>query len=312
MNRDPIHDIPTYNLLDVAASRGNGVVWQRMKPAGQPCYSMELLHEMRAHDAALQEGGGIAFDNGEPFKVKYVVYGSNVPGVFNLGGDLATFIDLHLAKDRVRLKAYATACIDVQWNRLQNLGLPLTTISLVEGRAFGGGFENALASSVILADRDSQFSFPEVGFSLFPGMGAYSILKRRIGHVEAMKMIMSGDRYSAQELHDLGVIHALFNRGEGEKAVYEFIREHGRHSNTAFAMQKVRNLVEPITRRELDDVVEVWCDAVFNISERDLKVMRSYVNMQVKMWSTKQKVEIPIPPTKARNGVAVESQVAVN
>jgi DSF synthase len=288
MIREPLYDLAHYSMLEVSADPAHGVVWQRMKPAGRPCYSMELLRQMRQHDASLQASGGVVLAEGDIFQARYVVYGSAIPGVFNLGGDLGAFIDFCERKDRVTLKAYADACIETLWNRLQNLGLPITTISLVEGRAFGGGFENAISSSVILAERDAQFSFPEVSFSLFPGMGAYSILKRRIGHAETMRMIMSGDRYSAAELHERGVIDALFDRGEGRKAVYEFIRRHGRHHNTAVSMQQVERLVDPITRRELDDVVDVWCDSILRLGERDLKVMRSYRDMQERMWNALQ------------------------
>ncbi len=299
MIREPIRFHPDYALLDISMDPAHGVVWQRMKPHGRPCYSLALLKEMREHDASLQASGGTLMAAGSAFRVRYVVYGSAVPGVFNLGGDLAAFLDLHARRDRVTLRAYAAACIDVQWNRLHNLALPLTTISLVEGRAFGGGFENALASSVILAERDAQFSFPEVSFSLFPGMGAYSILKRRIGHAEAMRMIMSGDRYSATELSDMGLIDGLFAKGEGEQAVYEFIRRHSRHHNTALAMQKVRGIVEPITRRELDDVVDVWCDAVLEVEARDLKMMRSYLDLQIKMWNAEQRARVEASPMPA-------------
>ena len=299
MNRDPIHDIPTYNLLDVAADPGNGVIWQRMKPQGRPCYSIELLQEMRQHDLSLQDCGGFAMSDGQEFQVKYVVYGSSVPGVFNLGGDLGAFIRLRENKDWVGLRAYARACIEVLWNRTQNLGLPLTTICLVEGRAFGGGFENAISGSVILASRDSQFSFPEVSFGLFPGMGAYSILKRKIGHAESMKMIMSGDRYNADDLYELGVIDAVFEPGDGQKATFEFIRKHSRRQTTAVAMQRVYNTVEPITRRELDDVVGIWCDSLANIGERELTVMRAYLQLQSKMWSPEHHKQRSAPAVKA-------------
>jgi len=52
-----------------------------------------------------------------------------------------------------------------------NLFLPLTTISLAQGDALGGGFEAALSCSVIIAERRARFGFPEVMFNLFPGMG---------------------------------------------------------------------------------------------------------------------------------------------
>ena len=51
----------------------------------------------------------------------------------------------------------------------------------MQGECLGGGFEAALSSDVIVAEKSARFGFPEILFNLFPGMGAYSFLERKIG-----------------------------------------------------------------------------------------------------------------------------------
>ena len=104
-----------------------------------------------------------------------------MPGVFNLGGDLDLFKQLIEARDRAGLLRYGRACIDVLYRNYIGHDLPVTTISLVQGECLGGGFEAALSSDVIIAEKSARFGFPEILFNLFPGMGAYSFLDRQIG-----------------------------------------------------------------------------------------------------------------------------------
>ena len=122
------------------------------------------------------------FHEGEHRPVNYYVAGSRVPGVYNLGGDLAYFMQCIERRDRDALMSYATLCVDNLYPRIQNYFIPnLITIALVQGDALGGGFEGALANNVIIAEEQAKMGLPEILFNLFPGMGAYSLLARRVG-----------------------------------------------------------------------------------------------------------------------------------
>src|SRR3546814_11845575 len=59
---------------------------------------------------------------------------------------------------------------------------PYTTLFRSQGEALGGGFEALLCFDVVIAERSARFGHPEMLFGLFPGMGAYSILARKLGH----------------------------------------------------------------------------------------------------------------------------------
>jgi len=168
----------------------HGALWVFLRPGHRACFSFELLEDlMRFQDGveALAGNGGGGKD-----AVRYVILASSTPGVFNFGGDLSLFSRCVKERDAATLKRYAVACIDVIYRHIAGYNLPLTTLSLVQGDALGGGFEAALSSDVLVAERRAQMGFPEVLFNLFPGMGAYNLLQRRIGVLQTEKALLSG------------------------------------------------------------------------------------------------------------------------
>lgn len=260
-----------------------GTVWGYFNPKGTACYSLGLLKDIHQHDVRLADNGGKVEFAGTQQPVHYYVTGSRVPRVFNLGGDLALFVLLIKSRDRDALAHYARLCIDNMYPRTQNFFSPtLSMISLVQGDALGGGFECALASDVIVAEESAQLGFPEILFNLFPGMGAYSLLGRKIGMRQAEEMILSGRILPAKVWHEMGVVDVLVKDGEGEAAVQEWIARNNKRRNGVQAAHRARRCVNPITREELDAITDVWVDAAFRLQERDLKMMGRIVRAQMR------------------------------
>ena len=260
-----------------------GTIWGHFNPKGTPCFSLGLLKDIRRHDNALAANGGKVEFGGELHAANYYVCGSRVPKVFNLGGDLALFVLLIKSRDRDALAHYARLCIDNMHARIVNYGVPtLVTVSLVQGDALGGGFECALSSDVVVAEESAQLGLPEVLFNLFPGMGAYSLLARRLGMREAEELILSGRVLSATELHRRGVVDILAKDGQGQSAVREWIARGWKRRNGLQAVMRARQLVHPITRAELDAIAEVWVDAALRVEDKDLKMMGRIVRSQMR------------------------------
>ena len=258
-------------------------VWGYFNPRGTACYSLGLLKDILTHDQKLAANGGRIEVAGTMQPVDYYVTGSRVPRVFNLGGDLALFVLLIKARDREALAHYARLCIDNMYPRTQNFFSPtLTKISLVQGDALGGGFECALASDLIVAEESAQMGFPEILFNLFPGMGAYSLLGRRIGLRAAEEMILSGRILPAAKLHEMGIVDVLAKDGEGESAVRRWIASNAKRRNGMQAAFRARKLVNPVTREEMDAITNVWVDAAFRLADRDLKMMGRIVRAQMR------------------------------
>jgi DSF synthase len=258
-------------------------VWGYFNPKGTACFSLGLLKDIRRHDEALAANGGRVEISGEMCKANHYVLASRTPRVFNLGGDLALFVLLIKARDREALAHYARLCIDNMYPRIRNFFCPtLTTISLVQGDALGGGFESALSSDVIVAEESAQMGLPEILFNLFPGMGACSLLSRRIGLRAAEELILSGKMLPAAKLHEMGIVDVLAGDGEGEAAVTQWIMKNDRRRNGMQAVFAARQHVHPVTREELDAVTETWVDAALRVEDRDLKMMSRIVRAQMR------------------------------
>ena len=257
-----------------------GVYWVAMDARPRPCFTPQLLHELRALIDGIINSQGSYFLEGAHHSINYAVLASKTGGTFSLGGDLALFRSAIVHRDRDQLEQYAKLCVDnlYPWNR--NFDLPVTTISLVQGNALGGGFEAALASSVVIAEDSSRMGFPEVLFNLFPGMGAYSFLQRKVGRRTTEELITSGNIYSARDLFELGVVDIITPDGTGEAAVYSYIRKHARGGIGRRAFEQVRREFESVTRDELDRITKMWVDAAVRLQERDLKMMDRLVRAQ--------------------------------
>jgi len=263
----------SYAHLGVRHEQDYRTVWYDMQAQPRSCFTSVLLREIHHFFNDLR--------NQKKYPgVEYVVLCSDVPGVFNLGGDLNRFIQCIQEKNREGLMEYAIACIDVLHLNHTGIGSGITTVSLVQGDALGGGFEAAISSDVLIAECSAKMGFPEILFNLFPGMGAYSFLSRKIGHALAERMIMSGRLYSAEELFEMGVVDVLAEDGHGEKEVYDYISREDKTRNGITAFRAARKCTNPLSYDELRKVTEIWVDAALNLRDRDLRMMERLVNRQ--------------------------------
>lgn len=87
--------------------------------------------------------------------------------------------------------------------------LPIASIALVGGYAFGGGCELALASTFRLASPSAVFGLPEVKLGLIPGYGGTQRLPRLIGEGRALEIIMTGRNVAAEEAERIGMVNAV-------------------------------------------------------------------------------------------------------
>ncbi len=272
--------------------------WAYMRPGPKPCFTVELLNDILAQQAMLRSVLAPAQRAENGAALQYYVMGSRLPGMFNLGGDLALFADRIRARDLAALRRYGNLCVEAIHGNAEAFQAPVVTIALVQGDALGGGFECALAFDVIVAERSAKFGLPEILFNLYPGMGAYSFLSRRLGQVEAERMIMSGKIYTAEEMHALGIVDVLAEDGQGEAAVRAYIDRGSRKHNAQSALLRVRRRVNPVTLTELRDVVEIWAETAMGISDMDLRKMLRLTQAQDKRIALASQ-QAPIPAIAA-------------
>ena len=257
--------------------------WGYMHATPRPCYTPTLLGELTTWGDDMVR----RIDDPAATAVKYFVLASSIPDTFSLGGDLSLFMKHIEARDRNALLKYALACIDCSYAVHSHLKRPnVTSIALVQGQALGGGFESALAANVLIAERGAKMGFPEILFNLFPGMGAMTFLGRRVGYHKAEKIILSGKLYLAEELHEMGVVDVLAESGDGEKAVNDYIRREEKSRNGILALRGAREISQPVSYDELTRITEIWVDAAFKLTPKDLRMMERLVSRQTSKAET--------------------------
>lgn len=279
---------PAYTQLATQFHVRQKIMWCFMDPKPRSCFSLSLLEDLRRFQVFLECVNRRDRDAGLSCPIQYMVLTSRNRKVFSFGGDLDLFSRCIQERNRSELLRYANACIDVVYPNSVNYDLPMTSISLVQGDALGGGFEAALSGNVLIAEKGAQFGLPEILFNMFPGMGAYSLLSRRIGAFQAEKIITSGSVYSATEMHRLGVVDILADDGEGENAVCEFVAKHSRKRNALQSLLKVRHRYRRIDRDELMDIAEIWVDAALSLGPKELRLMERLVKAQDRMQEDAQ------------------------
>jgi DSF synthase len=209
-----------------------------------------------------------------------LVLASDDSKVFNLGGDLALFSQLIRNGNRGRLLEYAKLCVEVAFNLYQLYEDRVHSIAVIQGDALGGGFEAALCCHTIIAEEGAGMGFPEVLFDLFPGMGAYTFLTRRVTPSQAERMMLDARVYPVEELLRMGVVDMVVPRGEGLQAAAAMVKRNQRIGNSLRAMNTVRQACRPITLDELQSVTTEWVDAAMRLNDRGLKTMERLVRAQ--------------------------------
>jgi DSF synthase len=260
-----------FDQLSIRFEADEGILWCHQEHGERPCFSQDLLREVLDLQTRLQRS--FSGTGSRALPLRYVVWASSTPGIYNLGGDLRLFTQLIRAGNAEGLFNYGKACVDICYLNTISLDLPILTVALVQGDALGGGFEAVLSNDLVVAEHGSQFGLPEILFNLFPGMGAYSFLSRRLDGTRARELIMSGRLYSAEELREIGLVDLLVPAGRGEAALREHLHGQSQRHAVHSALSRVARRCHPVTYEELIDVVHIWVETALGLSETDLRRM---------------------------------------
>jgi DSF synthase len=261
-----------YDNLKLEIDSINETCWCRMKPQGRPSYTHALMEEISQMQHAITETFAAASGEArQPFS--WFVMASSVSGIYNLGGDLGHFAQRIRQGDLAALRHYGHVAVKAIYRNTVAFQSPIVTMALVQGDALGGGFEHALSFDMIIAERSARFGLPEILFNMFPGMGAYSFLSRRMDRKRAEALILSGRIFTAEELYAMGVVDVLAEDGAGEQAVVDYISRHNRKFNAHLGTYRARRQVNPVTLEELMNVVDIWAEAAMNLKAPDLRKM---------------------------------------
>jgi DSF synthase len=280
-----------FTELTVRFEADQGALWCMFNHTERPCFTPRLLDQIRSLQTRLEQGlAGSADPASMPLRT--VIWTSAMPGIWNLGGDLALFTQLIRAGAEAELRRYAYTCVDAVYHNLTKGGLPYLTIAMVHGDALGGGFETVLSCDVVIAERGAKFGLPEVLFNLFPGMGAYSLLCRRLDGARAQKLMLSGRIYGAEELEEMGLVDLVVEPGEGPAAVRDYLARNRRRHDTLCALSRVRHHCQPVSYDELIAVTGLWVETALRLDDADLRRMEHLVRAQQRRYARTRTEEV--------------------
>jgi len=274
--------LPSFKTLIVSADPDTRSIWYWLNPGTKGCFTPNLLLDIRSFQERVADW--CTTNPAAKDELNYLVALSAVKGVWNLGGDLGLFCELIRSRDRAGLLQYGKECIDAVYANTTHLGVThLTTMCVVQGLALGGGAESSLSGNLVIAERQARFSFPEVSFGSFPGMGAYSLLRRRVGPAEARRIITSASEFTAAQFYEMGIVDVLVEDGDGVVAARKHLRLHAKRRNGLQGFQLAVERADPIPYEELLDVVTIWVDTALQATNHEIRHMEKIVARQSKL-----------------------------
>jgi len=139
--------------------------------------------------------------------VRGIIITGSGPKSFIAGADISEFSNLD--PDKGAKLAFEGHKV---FNRIENCKKPV--IAAVNGYAFGGGLELAMACHIRIAADTAQMGLPEITLGLIPGYGGTQRLTHLVGKSKALEMILTSERIGAQEAFQIRLVNQVVPAGQ--------------------------------------------------------------------------------------------------
>ena len=200
-----------------------------------------------------------ALEGGLQREAHALIISSSVKSGFCAGADLRELYERSQAMGKAEgLKGVRDFLERI--HRVLNLidAAPLTTIAVVHGVTFGGGFELALVCDLIIADKMARFCFPELRLGLIPAFGGIPRLKRDLGNAVVRDLLLTGRSFNATKAQQIGLVSQVVSEGEALQAARATAAQIGKFDRaTAIAAKR---FIKPIPRDELRHEIDLFCE----------------------------------------------------
>lgn len=197
-------------LVEPLGDQDEGIsVLSLNRPAARNALGRQLLHELQeALDVLRQER-----------TTRCLVIRSLVPGCFSAGADLKERAGMTQAETAQFVGALRRTFCEVET-------LPMPTIAAIEGYAFGGGAELALACDIRIADESkAMLSFPEARLGIIPGAGGTQRLPRLVGPSTARELVFTARRVGGPEAANMGLVNHAVPEGSAYARALDMARD---------------------------------------------------------------------------------------
>jgi len=163
-----------------------------------------------------------------------VIHGSGEK-FFSAGADLKIFADVSPEESQVMADLFGKAFETLSTFR----GV---SIAAINGYAMGGGLEVALACDLRIAEEQAQLALPEAKVGLLPCAGGTQNLTRLAGEAWAKRIILCGERISAQKAFELNIVEEVVSKGGAKDAALKLAEK--AQEQSPLAVQYCKELIQ--------------------------------------------------------------------
>lgn len=179
-----------------------------------------------------------------------VVIHSAVKGGFSAGADLRELYDGLVDRPEKEHEPEIRRFIERIHGVMDRLDmLPLTTIGVVHGVCFGGGFELALTCDILVAEKTARFAFPELRLGIVPGFGGIPRLRRDVSNALVRDLLLTGRSINAKKAQEAGLVSQVVPPGEGLRVARLTARQATKFDREA--AMTCKRFMKPLPREEL-------------------------------------------------------------
>lgn len=130
-------------------------------------------------------------------------------------------------------------------NRIENL--PVPTIAAINGYAYGGGLELAMACTLRVASENARMGLPETSLGILPGYGGTQRLARLVGRAKASELVLTASKgLTAAEAERIGLVNRVVAAGQALAGAIEMAKAIAANGPAAcrYALEAIRSGIE--------------------------------------------------------------------
>lgn len=160
-------------------------------------------------------------------------------------------------------------------------------LSILKSECYGGGCELALFSDLVIASDKAVFSFPEINLGCYPPV-AVSFLSSIIGNKKALEVILTGNKFSAKDAFDWGLINQVFKEDEIDENLDKYIKKIV--FNSSSVINTTMKVFKIINRSELKEKIaiseKIYLEELVELEDSE-EGLKSFFEKRTPVWKEK-------------------------
>jgi enoyl-CoA hydratase len=216
----------TKQLINYRTDGGVAVIEMCDPPANTYTYEMNRQFDEAILKARMDNGVYVLVLTGAGDK--FFSAGANIKMLSSVDPTFKYYFCLHANETLLRLEQ-----------------TPKLVIAAINGHCVGGGLEIAMAADLRIARKESgKIGLPEVNLGVLPGTGGTQRLSRLVGKSKAIELMVTGNTFSFEEAHELGILNDIFERDGFMENIMEYAQQFCPPNKASKAVGRIKRAVQ--------------------------------------------------------------------